>query len=85
MTEPLTPASEAELAEAVAGAASARTPLEIRGGGSRATLGRPVQAERSLSTAALSGITLYEPGALTLVVGAGTPANTRPERSNLEP
>ena len=46
MTEILTPASEAELAEAVAAAASARTPLEIRGGGTRATLGRPVQTER---------------------------------------
>jgi glycolate dehydrogenase FAD-binding subunit len=69
----ITPASEAELAEAVAEAAAAGTPLEIRGGGTRAGLGRPVQASKTLSTAGLSGITLYEPGALTLVVGAGTP------------
>ena len=38
----------------------------------RAASGTPVEGER-LSTAGLSGITLYEPGALTLVVRAGTP------------
>ncbi len=69
----LTPASEAELAEAVAEAAAAGTPLEIQGGGTRVGLGRPVQSEKTLSTAGLCGITLYEPGALTLVVKAGTP------------
>lgn len=69
----LSPADEAELSSAVADAASARTPLEIAGGGTRAALGRPVQAERTLSTRGLAGIRLYEPGALTLVVGAGTP------------
>ena len=73
MAEIITPDDEAELAEAVAEAAGAGTPLEIRGGGTRAGLGRPVQASRTLSTAGLSGITLYEPGALTLVVKAGTP------------
>lgn len=67
------PADEAELSAAISDAAAARTPLEIRGGGTRATLGRPVQAERTLSTAGFSGIRLYEPGALTLVIGAGTP------------
>ena len=73
MAEIITPDDEAELAETVAEAAGAGTPLEIRGGGTRAGLGRPVQASRTLSTAGLSGITLYEPGALTLVVKAGTP------------
>jgi glycolate oxidase FAD binding subunit len=38
----LAPENEAELAEAVAEAAGAGTPLEIRGGGTRAGLGRPV-------------------------------------------
>ena len=69
----LTPQTEAELAEAVAEAAAAGTPLEVRGGGTRAGLGRPVQASKTLATKGLSGITLYEPGALTLVVKAGTP------------
>ena len=67
------PTDESALSAAIAAAAAARTPLEIQGGGTRAGLGRPVQAERTLSTSGLSGIRLYEPGALTLVVGAGTP------------
>ncbi len=67
------PGSEAELAEAVAEAAGAATPIEIRGGGTRLALGRPVQAAQTLSVARLSGVSLYEPGALTIVAGAGTP------------
>ena len=66
----MTPGSEADLAEAVAAATG---PLEITGGGTRLALGRPVQAEETLSTTGLCGITLYEPGALTLVAQAGTP------------
>lgn len=62
------PASERELAEAIRDAGG---PLAIRGGGTR-PVGRPVQGV-VLSTARLSGISLYEPGALTLVAGAGTP------------
>lgn len=64
----LTPSSETELAEAVA---SAEAPLAIRGGGTR-PVGGAVAGE-VLSVAGLSGITLYEPGALTLVAMAGTP------------
>ena len=60
--------SEAELAEAVA---TAKGPLSIRGGGTR-PIGRPVEGE-VLSLAGLAGIELYEPGALTVVVRAGTP------------
>ena len=62
------PQSEAELAEAVAGATG---PLRIVGGGTR-PIGRPVAGE-VLSVAGVSGISLYEPGALTIVAGAGTP------------
>ncbi len=69
----MTPTSEAEMADAISAAASAGTPLEIMGGGTRLGLGRPVQAEQTLSTSGLSGITLYEPGALTLVAKSGTP------------
>lgn len=49
------------------------TPLEVRGGGTRAGLGRPVQAARTLSLTALDKVTLYEPGELTLVAQAGMP------------
>jgi len=73
MSETQTPADEAELSEAIKSAVSAGAPVEVAGGGSRRALGRPVQAERTLSTAALNGIALYEPGALCLVAGAGTP------------
>ncbi|MBX2853916.1 MAG: glycolate oxidase subunit GlcE [Rhodobacteraceae bacterium] len=69
----MSPADEAEVAQAVKQAAADRTPLEIMGGGSRRGLGRPAQAGRTLSMAGLSGITLYEPGALTLVARSGTP------------
>jgi glycolate oxidase FAD binding subunit len=62
------PSGEADLAEAVA---SARGPMRIRGGGTR-PVGRPAAGE-VLSTARLSGIALYEPGALTIVARAGTP------------
>ena len=64
----LRPGNEAELAEMVAGAAG---PLRIVGGGTR-DIGRPVTGE-GLSVAGISGVTLYEPGALTLVARAGTP------------
>lgn len=63
----LNPANEAELCEAVAAAGG---PLRIVGGGTR-DIGAPVVGE-PLSTRGLSGISLYEPGALTLVAGAGT-------------
>ncbi|WP_299422981.1 FAD-binding protein [uncultured Shimia sp.] len=64
----MTPTTEAELAELIA---HARDPLWIRGGGTR-DIGTPVQGA-VLSTAGLSGVSLYEPGALTVVAGAGTP------------
>jgi glycolate oxidase FAD binding subunit len=60
--------TEQELAQAIAGAEGA---LRIIGGGTR-DVGRPVEGEL-LSVAGLCGVELYEPGALTLVVRAGTP------------
>lgn len=64
----LKPKTESELAEAVA---SAKGPLRIYGGGTR-NYGRPVDGD-ALSVGGISGIRLYEPGALTLVAAAGTP------------
>ncbi len=61
------PGTEEELAQIVAEAAG---PLRIVGGGTRSF---GVAQGEELSTAGLSGVTLYEPGALTLVVQAGTP------------
>lgn len=62
------PETEADLAHLIS---SAKGSLHIRGGGTR-SIGRPVTGD-VLETRALTGIELYEPGALTLVVRAGTP------------
>lgn len=62
------PENEAALAEMVQ---TADGPLRIEGGGTR-DIGGLVEGD-TLSTAGLSGVTLYEPGALTLVAQTGTP------------
>ncbi len=64
----LIPQTEAELSEVIA---SASHPLRIIGGGTRSVM--PFGGIETLSTRGLSGISLYEPGSLTLVAGAGTP------------
>ncbi len=69
------PKSEQELADAVRASAAKGTKLQIRGGGSRAGLGHGVTGEL-LDTTGLKGISLYEPGALTIVAAAGTPLET---------
>lgn len=65
--QPMRPVTEDEMAEAVR---DAQGPLVVRGGGTRG-LGAPVG--ELLETGGLAGVTLYEPGALTLVARAGTP------------
>lgn len=73
MSEPLQPIDENEIADIVAVAVARRTPLAVMGGGTRAGLGRPVQAAAALSTAELRGVTLYEPAELVVSARAGTP------------
>ncbi|MEO3416513.1 FAD-binding protein [Roseovarius sp. CAU 1744] len=63
----MTPASEADLAQVIS---ETDAPLRVQGGGTR-PVGAPVEGA-VLSTTGLSGIELYEPGALTLVARAGT-------------
>ena len=58
--------SEEALIEAVKGAAG---PISVQGGGTR---GLPATGQ-IMRVAGLQGITLYEPGALTLVAKPGTP------------
>lgn len=65
------PKDEAALADTIKEAKGA---LRVCGGGTRG-YGRPVVGE-VLSTAKLSGIALYDPGALTIVAQAGTPVAT---------
>ena len=69
----LSPRSEEEACAAVAEALSDRAPLALAGSGTKAAIGRPAQTERTLSAAALSGITLYEPAELVVAARAGTP------------
>lgn len=64
----MTPENEADLRELIS---AARGPLCVVGGATR-PVGHVVAGE-TLSTAQLSGIVEYEPGALTLVARAGTP------------
>ncbi len=73
MTDALVPADENEVAAVVADANRRRTPLAVVGGNTRAGLGRPANTAGSLSTAALAGVTLYEPTELVLSARAGTP------------
>lgn len=68
-----TPKNEEEAAQVVMDAKIAGKPLRIVGGGTRSTIGRTMQTEASLSTSALSGITLYEPTEMVISAKAGTP------------
>jgi glycolate oxidase FAD binding subunit len=65
-------AVQAELTERIRDAAGRGTPLRIRGGGSKDFYGERLEGEL-LSTAALTGITSYEPTELVVTVRAGTP------------
>ena len=69
----MSPDTEEGVAEAVRAAHAAREPLHVEGGGSKRAMLRPVQAARSLSTAALTGITLHRPTELVISARAGTP------------
>ncbi len=71
--ETFAPRDERETIEVVAAAIANGTPLEAGGGGTMRGLGRPSQAGFHLSTAAISGVTLYEPSELCLRAGSGTP------------
>ena len=66
------PADEAGVAAAVRAAWAAGEPLLVLGNGSKRAMLRPVQAARTLSAGALTGITLYSPQELILSARAGT-------------
>lgn len=73
MSDVITPGDEDELAAAIEKAAADMAPVEVVGGGSKREVGRPLQTAAQLSTAKLSGVTLYEPNELVIAAQAGTP------------
>jgi len=65
----IAPTTEAELSDFLS---ETSEPVRVVGGGTRQNLGNSVKANKVLTTAGLTGITLLEPAALTLVVRSGT-------------
>lgn len=57
----------------IAAIRNASGPLAIQGHGSKLAMLHPVQAEATLSTAALTGVTFYSPNELVISARAGTP------------
>lgn len=72
MTPVHEPLSEEAAARLVQVAALSRTPLSIRGGGTRSLAGVPEGVE-TLSTRGLAGIVAYNPAEMTMTARAGTP------------
>lgn len=69
----ITPANEAALQAAISDAYEARAPLLVGGAFTKSGMLRPVQADRTLSMAGLSGISFHSPGELVCAARAGTP------------
>jgi glycolate oxidase FAD binding subunit len=69
----LTPSTETEAAALIREHAARKTPLHIRGGGTRAGFGNSVAAEATLSSGGLTGITAYNPAEMVITARAGTP------------
>jgi glycolate oxidase FAD binding subunit len=69
----LIPTTTAELSEAIATAASDGVKLELRGGGSKAAIGRPDRAATVVEMGRFAGIVDYDPAELVLTVRPGTP------------
>lgn len=72
----LTPHTETDVVNLVRTAARSKLTLEIRGGGTKSGLGRPIDASEPLSTSELNGITAYNPAEMVMTAKAGTPLAT---------
>ncbi len=69
----LTPSTETEAAELIRDHATRKTPLQIRGGGTRSGFGNAVSADAVLSSTAITGIIEYNPAEMVMTARAGTP------------
>ncbi|HJS85256.1 MAG TPA: glycolate oxidase subunit GlcE [Acetobacteraceae bacterium] len=67
------PSDATQVGEVVAWATAEEQPIEIIGGGSKRSIGRPMQVEHVLDVSALSGIREYEAAELVLTAAAATP------------
>ena len=71
----LTPNHVDDVAEIVREANTACRRCEIVGGGTKRSLGNPVDADLQLDLSAIAGVEMYEPEELVLKVRAGTPVS----------
>ncbi len=67
------PTNETEAAAVIGDARARGVALTIVGGGTRGGFGRPQSATETLSTQALTGVTLYEPAEMVISARTGTP------------
>ncbi|MEW9856400.1 FAD-binding protein [Novosphingobium sp. M1R2S20] len=73
MTITMQPSTAEDVRECVLNTLEAKDTVEIRGGGTKAGFGKPVQPARILDMRGLSGIVDYDPPELVLTVLPGTP------------
>src|SRR5271170_6668733 len=73
MIEPSSNPTEQAIVAAITAANATGEPLLVCGNATKLGMLRPVQAARRVSTAGLTGITLYSPKELVLSARAGTP------------
>jgi glycolate oxidase FAD binding subunit len=73
MVDVFSPRDEKDVADLVGQAARSSTPLEVAGFRTKRHVGRQVNAGACVSTAELTGVTLYEPSELVLSARPGTP------------
>lgn len=70
--ETLKPDTIDQVRDAIRWAVGEETPLELVGGGSKRSIGRPGNAAPTLDLSAMAGIRIYEPEELILSAGPGT-------------
>lgn len=73
MAGTIRPRDAGELRQAVEWALSERLTLDVRGGGSKLALGKPMQCDAVLDLSGISGVVDYAPEELVVTLRAGTP------------
>lgn len=70
-----TPRDEQDASTIIREASEKGTLLSVTGQGTKAAMGRPNQTDASISSAAMSGVTLYEPAEMVIAAHSGTPVS----------